>query len=128
MCSCGRRRTATGIVELNSDTLPRVLVNQTLLSRKSRRSPKASGDKTYLAECLQTANWLVRALDQRAKTILKVASEIVRQQDAFLIDGVQYLRPLNLKTIADAIGMHELTVSRASLRTSTWRRRAACSS
>ena len=56
----------------------------------------------------------MRALDQRAKTILKVASEIVRQQDAFFANGVQYLRPLNLKTIADAIEMHELTVSRVT--------------
>jgi RNA polymerase sigma-54 factor len=63
---------------------------------------------------LQTATWLVRALDQRAKTILKVASEIVRQQEAFFTSGVQYLRPLNLKTVADAIGMHESTVSRVT--------------
>jgi RNA polymerase sigma-54 factor len=56
----------------------------------------------------------VRALDQRAKTILKVSSEIVRQQDTFLAHGVQHLRPLNLKTVADAIGMHESTVSRVT--------------
>ena len=71
-------------------------------------------DKAYVADCLQTATWLVRALDQRAKTILKVSSEIVRQQDAFLAKGVQHLRPLNLKTVADAIGMHESTVSRVT--------------
>jgi len=56
----------------------------------------------------------LRALDQRAKTILKVATEIVRQQDAFFANCVQHLRPLNLKTIADAIGMHESTVSRVT--------------
>jgi RNA polymerase sigma-54 factor len=78
---------------------------------KTTRSDK---DKTYLADCLQTATWLVRALDQRAKTILKVSSEIVRQQDAFFANGVQHLRPLNLKTVADAIGMHESTVSRVT--------------
>ena len=70
--------------------------------------------RAYLADCLQTATWLVRALDQRAKTILKVSSEIVRQQDGFFANGVQHLRPLNLKTVADAISMHELTVSRVT--------------
>jgi RNA polymerase sigma-54 factor len=93
--------------------LPRVLVSQTYYSEVSKVA-KASGDKTFLADCLQSANWLVRALDQRAKTILKVSSEIVRQQDAFLLHGVQYLKPLNLKTIADVIGMHESTVSRVT--------------
>jgi RNA polymerase sigma-54 factor len=100
-------------VELNHDTLPRVLVNQTYYSKVSKTAKKDT-EKSYLAQCLQTATWLVRALDQRAKTILKVASEIVRQQDAFFIGGVQYLRPLNLKTVADAIGMHESTVSRVT--------------
>ncbi len=56
----------------------------------------------------------MKSLDQRAKTILKVSSEIVRQQDAFLAYGVEHLRPLNLKTVADAIGMHESTVSRVT--------------
>ena len=70
--------------------------------------------KTYLTECLNNANWLVKSLDQRARTILKVASEIVRQQDAFLTYGVRHLRPLNLRTIADAIAMHESTVSRVT--------------
>jgi RNA polymerase sigma-54 factor len=100
-------------VELNHDTLPRVLVNQTYYSKVSKTAKK-DAEKSYLAQCLQTATWLVRALDQRAKTILKVASEIVRQQDAFFTSGVQYLRPLNLKTVADAIGMHESTVSRVT--------------
>ncbi|MGZ8372026.1 MAG: RNA polymerase factor sigma-54, partial [Rhodoplanes sp.] len=77
-------------------------------------STKKEADKTYLGDCLQNAAWLVRALDQRAKTILKVATEIVRQQEAFLSDGVEHLRPLNLKTIAEAIGMHESTVSRVT--------------
>ena len=63
---------------------------------------------------MASASWLVRSLDQRAKTILKVASEIVRQQDGFLAFGVEHLRPLNLKTVADAIGMHESTVSRVT--------------
>ncbi len=101
------------IIELNSDTLPRVLVNQDYHAEVVRTA-RSDKDKSYLADCLQTATWLVRALDQRAKTILKVATEIVRQQDGFFALGVQHLRPLNLRTIADAIGMHESTVSRVT--------------
>ena len=101
------------IVELNSDTLPKVLVNQRYHAELSKNA-KADGAKTYLAENLQSATWLMRALDQRAKTILKVATEIVQQQDAFFAHGVQHLRPLNLKTVADAISMHESTVSRVT--------------
>ncbi|HVY56595.1 MAG TPA: RNA polymerase factor sigma-54, partial [Xanthobacteraceae bacterium] len=101
------------LVELNSDTLPKVLVNQSYYASVSR-TVKNDAEKSYLADCMQTATWLVRALDQRAKTILKVATEIVRQQDAFLTHGVQHLRPLNLKTVADAIAMHESTVSRVT--------------
>ena len=101
------------LVELNSDTLPKVLVNQTYYATVSKTA-KNDGEKSYLAECLQTATWLMRALDQRAKTILKVSTEIVRQQDAFFAHGVQFLRPLNLKTVADAISMHESTVSRVT--------------
>jgi RNA polymerase sigma-54 factor len=100
-------------VELNSDTLPKVLINQRYYAQVSTTTRNAN-DKSYIADCLQTATWLVRALDQRAKTILKVSSEIVRQQDAFFASGVQHLRPLNLKTVADAIGMHESTVSRVT--------------
>lgn len=100
-------------VELNSDTLPKVLISQRYFTQVSKTT-RSDKDKTYLADCLQTATWLVRALDQRAKTILKVSSEIVRQQDAFFAKGVQHLRPLNLKTVADAIGMHESTVSRVT--------------
>ena len=100
-------------VELNSDTLPRVLINQSYYATVSK-SPMRKEDKSYLVDCLQTANWLVKSLDQRARTILKVAQEIVRQQDAFFTYGVRHLRPLNLKTVADAISMHESTVSRVT--------------
>jgi len=100
-------------VELNSDTLPKVLINQRYYAQVSESS-RSEKEKTYIADCMQTATWLVRALDQRAKTILKVSSEIVRQQDGFFAKGVQHLRPLNLKTVADAIGMHESTVSRVT--------------
>ncbi len=101
------------LVELNSETLPRVLVNRTYYTRVSTKSA-SDKDKGYLLECLQTANWLVKSLDQRARTILRVAEEIVRQQDGFFTHGVQHLRPLNLKTVADAIQMHESTVSRVT--------------
>ncbi|MDQ0503673.1 RNA polymerase factor sigma-54 [Xanthobacter agilis] len=101
------------LVELNSETLPRVLVNQTYHATVAKVA-KSAEDKSFLAECLQSASWLTRSLDQRARTILKVASEIVRQQDAFLLHGVRHLRPLNLRTVADAIGMHESTVSRVT--------------
>lgn len=100
-------------VELNSDTLPRVLVNQTYYSELSKKIGK-EGDKSYFTDALQNATWLVRALDQRARTILKVATEIVRQQDGFFTHGVAHLRPLNLKAVADAIQMHESTVSRVT--------------
>jgi RNA polymerase sigma-54 factor len=100
-------------VELNSDTLPRLLVNARYYTRVSKGA-RDKDSKTYLTECLNNANWLVKSLDQRARTILKVASEIVRQQDAFLTHGVRHLRPLNLRTIADAIQMHESTVSRVT--------------
>jgi RNA polymerase sigma-54 factor len=100
-------------VELNSDTLPRVLVNQSYYATVSKSTTRKE-DKSYLVDCLQTANWLVKSLDQRARTILKVAQEIVRQQDGFFTHGVRHLRPLNLKTVADAISMHESTVSRVT--------------
>jgi len=100
-------------VELNMAALPKVLVNQSYFANvvKSVRDPT---EKAYLTDCLQNATWLVRALDQRARTILKVSTEIVRQQDGFFTLGVAHLRPLNLRTVADAIGMHESTVSRVT--------------
>ncbi len=101
------------IVELNSDTLPRVLVNQRYYSEVSHGT-RNKKDRDYLTDCFATANWLVKSLHQRATTILKVATEIVRQQDAFFAKGVQHLRPLILRDIAEAIGMHESTVSRVT--------------
>jgi RNA polymerase sigma-54 factor len=101
-------------IELNADTLPRVLVNRDYYASVSSRTRRDSEDQGFLNECLQTANWLTRSLDQRARTIMKVAAEIVRQQDAFLMHGVDHLRPLNLKTVAEAIKMHESTVSRVT--------------
>ena len=101
------------IVELNPETLPRVLVNNRYYARVSRGA-RSKAEREYLTERLHAANWLVKSLHQRATTILKVAAEIVRQQDAFFCHGVQALRPLILRDIADAIGMHESTVSRVT--------------
>jgi RNA polymerase sigma-54 factor len=100
-------------VELNMDTLPRVLVNRSYYANVSNAA-RSDKDKGYLLDCLQNANWLVKSLDQRARTILRVAEEIVRQQDGFLTYGVQHLRPMNLKTVAEKIQMHESTVSRVT--------------
>ena len=100
-------------VELNTDTLPRLLIDRRYHARVAVAA-RSDQEKTFVADCMASANWLVKSLDQRAKTILKVASEIVRQQDGFLAYGVEHLRPLNLKTVAEAIGMHESTVSRVT--------------
>ncbi|WP_046861533.1 RNA polymerase factor sigma-54 [Microvirga massiliensis] len=107
------RPDGTWQIELNPDTLPRVLVNQTYYARVTRTARNET-EKSFLTECLQNANWLTRSLEQRARTILKVAAEIVRQQEGFFRHGVAFLRPLNLKTVADEIGMHESTVSRVT--------------
>jgi RNA polymerase sigma-54 factor len=104
---------STWRVELNSEALPRVLVNESY-ANLVRRGAAREADKQYISTHLQSANWLTKSLEQRARTILNVASEIVRRQDAFLMQGVSSLRPLNLKAVADAIGVHESTVSRAT--------------
>ncbi len=101
-------------VELNTDTLPRVLVNARYYAEIQKAAKSKAEDKTYLSDRWQQANWLVKALHQRATTILKVATEIVRQQDAFFTHGVQFLKPLVLRDIAAAIEMHESTVSRVT--------------
>lgn len=100
-------------VELNAATLPRVLVDHAYHARVSQgaRDPKA---RAFLAERLQSANWLVKALDQRARTVLRVAEAVVEHQGGFLLRGVQHLRPLGLKDIAAVTGLHESTVSRAA--------------
>ncbi|HUZ64482.1 MAG TPA: RNA polymerase factor sigma-54 [Acetobacteraceae bacterium] len=100
------------LLELNPETLPRVLVNHSFHARIAARARPE--DRAFLAEQLQTANWLVKSLRQRAETILKVATEIVRQQDGFFRHGVAHLRPLILRDIADAVEMHESTISRVT--------------
>jgi RNA polymerase sigma-54 factor len=100
-------------VELNTRALPRVLVNE-VYAAEIRRGAKRDEDRQYISTQLQAANWLTKSLEQRARTILNVASEIVRRQDSFLLEGVSGLRPLNLKMVGEAIGVHESTVSRAT--------------
>jgi len=100
------------LLELNPETMPRVLVNQGYSASMLTRASK--DEKAFLAEKLQTASWLVKSLQQRAQTILKVAAEIVRRQDAFFRHGVSHLRPLILRDIAEAVELHESTVSRVT--------------
>jgi len=100
-------------IELNTETLPRVLVNRQYYSHISRGT-RNKKDQEYIADQLNSANWLVKALHQRATTILKVASEIVRQQDAFFVHGVSHMRPLILRDVAEVISVHESTVSRVT--------------
>ena len=100
-------------VELNTETLPRVLVNNEYYTEVSKSATQKK-DKEYLSTQLNNANWLVKAMDQRAQTILKVAAEIIEQQDAFFNYGIEFLKPLKLIDIADEIDMHESTVSRVT--------------
>jgi RNA polymerase sigma-54 factor len=108
------RRTAAGYaVELNSASLPRLLVNRRYYT-ELKSGPQDKASKAWLSECLANANWLVKALDQRARTIVKVVSEIVKTQKAFFDSGPEALRPLTLRQVADAIEMHESTISRVT--------------
>ena len=106
-------------VELNTETLPRVLVDnryaaQVAGNRRETGRDAARETRSFISECRASATWLVRSLDQRARTILTVAREIVRQQDGFFTDGIAGLKPLTLKMVADATGMHESTASRVT--------------
>ena len=107
------RRGGGWSVELNSATLPRLLVNRTYYQELSS-GPQDKASRAWLNDCLQSANWLMKALDQRARTIVKVATEIVLQQEGFFRQGVSQLKPLTLRAVAETIGMHESTVSRVT--------------
>jgi len=100
-------------IELNSDALPKVLINQSYEAIVSTKNQKQE-EKTFMSDCLQSANWLVRSLEQRANTILKVMAEIVRRQDSFFAFGISHLKPMSLQQVADEIGMHESTISRVT--------------
>jgi len=107
------RRAGGWAVELNSATLPRLLVNRSYYQELSS-GPQDKASRAWLNECLQSANWLMKALDQRARTIVKVATEIVTRQEGFFRHGVSHLKPLTLRAVAETIGMHESTVSRVT--------------
>ncbi len=100
-------------VELNDAALPRLIVDRVYCAKISAKC-SAEADRRYMADCLQKASWLEKSLDQRARTVLSVATEVVRRQEGFLAEGIAYLRPLNLRMVADALGIHESTVSRAA--------------
>jgi RNA polymerase sigma-54 factor len=100
-------------VELNQATLPRLLVNRRYY-QELRSGPQDKTSRAWLSECLQSANWLVKALDQRARTIVKVVSEIVKRQQGFFERGVSAMKPMTLREVAEAIEMHESTVSRVT--------------
>jgi RNA polymerase sigma-54 factor len=100
------------VVELNTEGLPKVLVDRSYVA-KIRAAPLQGADKSFVVDRLAEAEWLVRSLDQRARTVLKVAAEIVLRQSAFLSLGIEHLRPLMLKAVADAVNVHASTVSRA---------------
>ena len=108
------RRTRAGFaVELNQASLPRLLVNRRYY-QELKAGPQDKASRAWLSECLQSANWLVKALDQRARTIVKVVSEIVKRQQGFFERGVSAMKPMTLREVAEAIGMHESTVSRVT--------------
>ena len=108
------RRTRAGFaVELNQATLPRLLVNRRYY-QELKSGPQDKRSRSWLSECLASASWLVKALDQRARTIVKVVSEIVKRQQGFFERGVSAMKPMTLRDVAEAIGMHESTVSRVT--------------
>jgi RNA polymerase sigma-54 factor len=100
-------------VELNMGNFPKIMVNKRYY-KKITAETRNQKDKDYLSEQFGSANWLVRALEQRAQTLLKVGGELVKQQDAFFRLGVKYLKPMTLKNIAHETGYHESTISRVT--------------
>jgi RNA polymerase sigma-54 factor len=100
------------VLELNPETMPRLLIRRGFHARLAVNAPRET--KQFLAERMQSANWLVRALESRAQTILRVASEIVRRQDGFFRFGIGFLRPLTLREVAEELQIHESTVSRVT--------------
>lgn len=100
-------------VELNNATLPKLIVNRSYYHEMSETGGDEAS-RAWLNECLTNANWLTKALDQRARTIIRVADELVKRQADFFRKGVTHLKPLTLREIADSIEMHESTVSRAT--------------
>jgi RNA polymerase sigma-54 factor len=107
------RRGSGWAVELNSASLPKLLVNRRYYTELAGGAQDKKS-KAWLQECLADANWLMKALDQRARTIIKVSTEIVKQQEGFFRGGVAYLKPLTLRQVAEVVELHESTVSRVT--------------
>lgn len=100
-------------IALNPQALPRVLMNEDY-SRKLSDNSLSKEEKQFLRACKQKANWLTRILDQRAQTVLNVGEQIITHQQAFLESGAVALKPLTMQMVADAIEMHESTISRVA--------------
>ena len=108
-----RRRADGWAVELNRSTLPAVMINEDYADMLEKRRLDEDA-KNYSAGALNNARWLKRAVEQRNSTTLKISAEIIRQQTDFLEKGLDYLKPLSLRDVAQAVGMHESTVSRVT--------------
>lgn len=107
-----RDRDGTFVTALVPDAMPRVLVNRRYYSEVRAVCARGS-EARFVADCLKGASWLARNLDRRARTILSVATAIVAHQRDFLVHGREFLKPLNLRDVAEEIGVHQSTVSRA---------------
>jgi RNA polymerase sigma-54 factor len=104
------------VVDLNRSTLPSLVINEDYASEvnAANRRARSEEEKSYANEALGSARWLRRALEQRNSTTLKISGEIVARQAEFLTHGLSALKPLSLKNVAEAVGMHESTVSRVT--------------
>jgi len=100
-------------VELNQSTLPKIVVNEDYINQLSNLNCN-QGDKKFINESIGSAKWLIKAIEQRNITTLKISSEIVQQQKDFFEKGLSFLKPMILKDVAKKIGMHESTVSRVT--------------
>jgi RNA polymerase sigma-54 factor len=98
-------------VELNTETLPRVLVDNHYAARIDARDTTT---RAFVSELRASATWLARSLEQRARTILRVATDLARHQEAFFDTGPDALRPLTQRSVAERLGLHESTISRVT--------------
>ncbi|MEA2329178.1 MAG: polymerase sigma-54 factor, partial [Thermoanaerobaculia bacterium] len=101
------------MIVLNEDGMPKLRINSSYRSMLNSMDSKSDGETVnYIKDKIRSAVWLIKSLDQRQRTIYKVAESIVKHQREFLEKGIDYLRPLVLRDVADDIQMHESTVSR----------------
>lgn len=100
------------VISLNDDNLPRLRIND--FYRSAAADYKRGEEKTYVSEKLKSAQWLIKSIEQRQKTILRVTECIMSKQEDFLEKGIEFLHPMILKDIAEVVSLHESTVSRAT--------------